>query len=339
MIKGESLVKKVKALWKTYPTHRLTWIGGIGVFVIIGTIGSLFLIKEAGITRQTYTAEFSQAAGIRPGDSVRIAGVEVGEVSGTELVGGRVEVAMSLKRELNLGDTTKASIKLSTLLGARYVEIKPAGNGDSNLIPLQNTEVPYDLAKTIETGTPIFAGIDGKALEKSLEALNSELKNSPELTAEALDGIGTLSGVIADRKEQVGRLLKDINEITSTLYDSRFDIMVLIAQGQDLGQKIMKRQEILVKLLDAVSALGNQLTNLANEDEGNFGQVISELELISEGLKKNEQNLINIVQLLPVTSRHIANSLGSGNWIELTAPWGFFPDNWLCLAQVIQGCQ
>ena len=61
--------------------------------VLLATLSAFFLdslpIIGAG---SSYSAEFSEAAGLKPGNEVRIAGVKVGKVTSVDLDGDRVLV-------------------------------------------------------------------------------------------------------------------------------------------------------------------------------------------------------------------------------------------------------
>ena len=47
-------------------------------------------------------------------------------MTGTRLDGDQVVVTMKIKHSVALGADTRAAIKLTTLLGSRYVELRPA---------------------------------------------------------------------------------------------------------------------------------------------------------------------------------------------------------------------
>lgn len=51
---------------------------------------------------RTYSAAFSEAGGLKPGDEVRIAGVKVGKVEEVDLDGDHVKVTFKVKGELAL---------------------------------------------------------------------------------------------------------------------------------------------------------------------------------------------------------------------------------------------
>src|SRR3979490_3282463 len=95
----------------------------------------------------TYTADFSEAAGLQVKNDVRIAGVKVGNVSDIALDGDKVKVSFKVKNAW-LGDKTSAAIKIKTLLGQKYLALDPQGQNTLDpgvTIPRERTMAPYDV--------------------------------------------------------------------------------------------------------------------------------------------------------------------------------------------------
>lgn len=319
--------------------QKYFWLGILGVVVIAALLIGSSLYKAAGIGETVVKAEFVQAAGMRPGDDVRVAGIQVGTIKSTKLEGDHVLAELGLKEDVELGADASASIKMSTILGAHYIELTPGdGKGlPDNRIPISNTKVPYDLQKTVEVGTPLLEAIDSKKLAQSLDMLNSQLGDSPKLAGQALDSVGNLSKIINERREQVDSLLKNLDKTTQLLSDNRNNILLIIANGQAIGDRIFERQNLLRTLLDNIGTLSRQLQEIGGNNNGQLGQLIQQLDTMSQGLQKNSDQLSHLLEILPVTVRQWANLFGNGNYGEVNVPW-LFPDNWLCKADVIKGC-
>lgn len=68
-------------------TYNKTWLGFIAITVIASLIGAMLLVKALGLGYTNYTAEFVQAASLRPGQPITVAGIPVGNVTSMKLVG------------------------------------------------------------------------------------------------------------------------------------------------------------------------------------------------------------------------------------------------------------
>lgn len=329
------------ALRPNFEKNRHFWLGIIGVVVIGGLVIGSSLFGMIGFGSRDVETEFVQAAGLRNGDQVRVAGIPVGKVSGMKLEGDHVLATMQVENKVKLGPDAHATIKMATILGSHYVDLVPGdGSGlKDDRIPISNTTVPYDLAKTIETGTPLLEKIDADKWAQSMNTLNQQLGDSPKMVGDALDSIGVLSQIIMDRRAQVDALLKNFDTVTKVLDDNRNNILTVITQGQAIANRIVERQGLLRNLLDNVAALSEQLQAMGGENNGQFGPLLVNLNTMSEGLQKNQDNLNRMLQLLPPTVRQWNNAAGNGPYIDVYAPFVLFPDNWLCFANMIPGCQ
>ena len=100
----------------------------------------------------------------------------------------------------------------------------------------------------------------------------------------------------------------------------------------------MERQGLITKLLDNVATLTKQLQQIGAENNNQLGPTIEQLNTMAQGLQKNKDNLDRMFQIMPVALRQFNNVFGNGPYGEVGVPW-LFPDNWLCFARVIEGCQ
>ncbi|GGK54302.1 MCE family protein [Nocardia camponoti] len=330
-------MKKIKS---TFLGNRNFWLGVVGSLVIVLLLVGSSAYKLIGFGKQSIDAEFVQAAGIRVGDKVAVAGVSVGTVSGAKIEGDHVVVTLDVDSSLKFGPNAHAAIKMATLLGARYVDLNPGdGTGLKNkTIPRANTDVPYDIADVVQVGTPKFEALDTKKLAASLNTINSQLGDSPQLVSQALDSVGAIAKVIDKRKGDVDQLLKDLNRVTQLLADNRNSILLIITQGEAIANRVMERQTLLKQLLDNVATLTKQLEAIGAENGNQIGDTIGQLNTMASGLQKNKENLDKLLSIGAPTARYFNNALGNGPYAEMAVPW-LFPDNWLCFVQVIQGCQ
>ncbi|GAB2698117.1 MCE family protein [Nocardia thraciensis] len=320
-----------------FDNNRYFWLGIIGAALIVVLLIVSTGYKKLGVGTHDVKAEFAQAAGLRVGDKVDVSGVPVGEVSAAKIEGDHVLMTLQINSDVKLSSDAKASIKLSTLLGNRYIALEPGdGSGpEIERIPKSNTVVPYDV---LGTGTPKLEGLDTEKLVESFKVIGDQMNGAPQLTAQALDSVGALAKTINDRRDQVDQLLKDLDRVTRILGDNRNSVLLVITQGQAIAGRVMERQALLRQLLDNVAGLTRQLQEIGAENEGQLGPTIEQLNTMAEGLQKNKDNLDRMLQIMPVSLRQFNNAFGNGPYGEVGLPW-LFPDNWLCFARIVEGCQ
>lgn len=119
-------------------TRSLAWaelkIGLVSIFALVMTTVLVFLLSgEGGFfwQRMSLKTVFANIAGLKEGAPVRLAGVEVGSVTGLAFVGDRVEVVMEIGRDNAPRITTASTASLGSvsLLGEAAVDITASSRG------------------------------------------------------------------------------------------------------------------------------------------------------------------------------------------------------------------
>lgn len=112
----------------------------VGACVVLGALALTYLsltlggLRLGSGDRYPLTARFSSVGSLKRGDPVKIAGVEIGEVAGVELVDFNAQLELRVNRGLMLPTDTIASIQSAGLLGDMYVSLSP-GASDQDLPP------------------------------------------------------------------------------------------------------------------------------------------------------------------------------------------------------------
>jgi len=330
--------------------YNKTWLGAIALGVIAATVAAVLMIGALDLGKTQYTAQFAQAATIRPGDQVTIAGISVGTVNALELAGDHVNVTFSVNDGVRLGADSKAAIKLTTLLGSRYVQLSPGGTGElsRHTIPLANTSVPYDLQKTLADATSTFDQVDADRIAESFTTLSHNLDGVPDALPDALKNVQSLSSIIAGRRDQISTLLTSTDTLTTLIRNQKADIGSLVLQGRDLVREITSRRDALQRLLAGATALVGTLNTLLG-DEPALNEMLASIRDLGQMIAQHDALLRNILQTLPIPIRNLANATGSGAAIELTLPAGVMIDSWMCaisgraqqfgLVEYFQDCQ
>lgn len=307
-------------------------LGTATVLAIVVALAGTLLFAQAGIGETAYEAEFAQAAQISPGDAVTVAGVQVGTVQDARLEDDHVVVGMKIDNDVRLGAATSASIKLTTLLGSRYIELRPAGDGEipDRRIALADTVVPYDLQEVLADATTTFEQVDAERLGATLIELSNEFEGMPALVPQALTNVEKLSGVVADRRDQIGSLLTATHRLTEIVRAQQESLGSLVRDGRDLVQDLALRQNLVERLLASTTELVQQLHTVVVDDRAAIDELIGALDEVLRSLSNQDALLRNTLQILPVPLRNFTNATGTGNEVDFTSPSGPFIDSWMC---------
>ncbi|MEV0914888.1 MCE family protein [Streptomyces sp. NPDC049967] len=266
----------------------------------------------------TYTADFTESAGLGSGDEVRIAGVKVGEVTGVSLDGDKVKVSFRVK-DAWIGNSSTVGIAIKTLLGDKYLAVDPLGTGPQDpdrRITASRTTSPYDVTQAFNGLGETIGEIDTKQLAKSFETISATFKDSPPDVKSAADGLSALSRTVSQRDAQLATLLKGSKQLTKTLAHKKSSFETLLEDGNLLLGEIQARRDSIHLLLTGTQELGTQLTGLVADNNKQLKPTLESLGRVTAVLVKNRKSLDKVLSLTGSYNRLVGNTLGNGRWLD-----------------------
>ncbi|MFJ8045283.1 MCE family protein [Kitasatospora sp. NPDC096147] len=320
--------------------------------VAVGAVGLLVILLLCGLAYQgdrlpllgrgtAYTAEFTEAGGLRPGDEVRVAGAKVGKVTEVELRGARVRVGFRVD-DLWVGDASTAAIGIRTVLGAKYLALDPLGVGEQDpdtTIPAARTTSPYDVTQALEGLGKTVGAIDTAKLAESFRTISDTFATTPASVRSAAEGLAGLSRTIADRDARLAELLAGSRQLTKTVADQNERFSALLEDGDSLLAELQRRRDAVRQLLTGTSALATQLSGLVKDNERQLAPTLDALARVTGVLRTNQQSLDQTLALLGPYYRLMGNTLGSGRWFDAylcgVVPPSYLPDG----AAPASGCR
>ncbi|MUM19745.1 MCE family protein [Mycobacterium sp. CBMA271] len=330
MISNSTLWQRIRR--RPLESYNKAWLGAIALALVGALIACMLIVKVSGYGYTRYTGQFLQAASLKPGNVVSLAGVPVGEVTATALAGDHVDVGFRIRDDIRLRNDTKAAIKVTTILGSQYLELRNGGTEklSSRTIDLAHTEVPYDLQQTLNDATNTFGQVDADQIAASAVVFGKQLEGLPPLVPRAMQNLQALSSIIAKRRDQLGTLLASTSTVTGTLHRQQSDIGDLIAQGERLFGEFITRRASIHSMLQSLTLLVGVLTKIVVKDRASVDGLLSSVQKFTDLLAKHDDLFRNLLQVMPVTVRNAANAVGSGNAVDVGLPAGLAIDSWMC---------
>lgn len=232
----------------------------VALFTVMCLVFMFILVTVFGQfrfdSRASYSAVFSNVSGLKGGNFVRIAGVEVGKVKDMTLHrDGTVTVDFAIDRGLQLTQGTRAVVRYENLIGDRYLSLEEGAGSVRKLlpgqtIPLDRTAPALDVDALIGGFRPLFRALDPEqvnALSGQLlrvfqgqggtissvlaqtSALTTTLAGRDQLIGEVITNLNTVLGTFATRDDQFGAGLDKLSELVQGLADRRGDISTGLA--------------------------------------------------------------------------------------------------------------
>ncbi|MGF2946012.1 MlaD family protein [Mycobacterium sp. Lab-001] len=185
------------------------WGAGTLAFATVMALvaAALYISPPAQRIVTFYTVD---AASIRRGDQVRIAGITVGKVKDLALEQDRVRVEAQIDNDAFVGDQSQIQVRMLTAVGGYYVNI--VSLGDSALagkaVPVERVTMPYNLMRTLADATKITGNVNPTPINQSLEEVQKGLAggNVDSLSA-IIDAGNALMSTIEKQRGQVSAIL------------------------------------------------------------------------------------------------------------------------------------
>ncbi|MCO5969539.1 MCE family protein [Actinoallomurus soli] len=267
----------------------------------------------------TYHAAFTEASGLKPNEEVRIAGVKVGKVKSVRLEDDHVRVAFTAGSHVRFGTQSQLRIKISTLLGAHYLEVEPKGDRRQSPhaeIPASRTAPSYEVVPALQDLSGQLQKIDVPQLATALNTLNQTLKYSPDNVRRTLSGLRKISQAISSRDDELTGLLGHTRSLTGLLADRSGDLAQLVSNGGLLLQELNDRRQVITSLLAGTVSLSNQITGTIEENRATLNPAMRNLHSVVDILLRNQTNLDKAVKTLGPFVSVSADATAQGRWFD-----------------------
>jgi phospholipid/cholesterol/gamma-HCH transport system substrate-binding protein len=198
-----------------------------GIFVVVMSVLTTFLFFIFGQYRTGstagYSAVFNDVSRLKPGDTVRVAGVRVGTVNGVSLrPDKKVVVTFDADRNVVLTDGTRAAVRYLNLVGDRYLELLDGPGSTRQLsaggqIPSDRTSPALDLDLLLGGLKPVVRGLNAQDINALTQSLIQVFQGQGGTLESLLSRTSSFTNTLADNKEAVQQVIDNLNIVLATI--------------------------------------------------------------------------------------------------------------------------
>lgn len=293
------------------------------MIVLTAALFAIFGQYRSGSTNK-YSAVFTDASSLDPGDSVRVAGIRVGTVSEVALEpDNTVLVNFDADRTVVLTSGTKVAVRYLNLVGDRYLElvdspgsakIQPAGSR----IGTDRTEPVLDLDLLLGGLRPVIQGLNPQDVNALTNSLIQIFQGRSGDVESLFAKTSTFTQSVAANRETVQQLIDHLNGAVSTLADS----------GDQFAGAVTKLEQLITGLAedrdpigDAIASLENgtaSLADLLTQARPPLSGTIDQLNRVAP-LLSNDEDLARMdlsLQKAPANYRKLVRLGAYGSWLN-----------------------
>jgi len=253
-------------------------------------------------SRASYRAVFTNVSGLKGGNFVRIAGVEVGKVTDLTLHrDGTVTIDFAVDKQLVLTEGTTATIRYENLIGDRYLSLEEGPGSVRKLvpgqtIPLSHTAPALDVDALIGGFRPLFRALD----PDQVNALSGELlrvfQGQGGTVSSVLAQTSALTTTLAGRDQLIGQVITNLNTVLGTFAarDQQFgqglDKLSLLVQGltdrrSDIATGIAHINAAAASVADLFTVAREPIKEVVHQTDRVAGQIMADHDYVDELIK------------------------------------------------------
>ena len=272
----------------------------LGVFVALAVIVAVVIVETLGgmesfLGGYRVSALFNTVQDLKVGNSVKMAGVEIGRVERIALVNNKASVTMKLHSDAIVKTDSKAVVKFTGLMGQNFVAIDfgsadaPRAVDGAVLATVEQPDLNAIMARldSAATGIENFGkSFTGDKIDNLIGPLTDFIKQNSSHIGGAISNIENISGQIASGQGTVGKLI-----YTDSLYNSALitvtNLQDVVTEVQGVVSGITNGQGTIGKLVTDDTlyiATTASMTNLSqillkvNQGQGTVGRLVNDQE-------------------------------------------------------------
>src|ERR1700719_3122963 len=270
------------------------------VFILVTVFGQFRFDS-----RTSYSAVFSNVSGLKGGNFVRIAGVEVGKVSDLKLEkDGTVHINFAIEKGLRLTEGTKASVRYENLIGDRYLALEDGPGPPRRLqpgatIPLARTSPALDVDALIGGFRPLFRALDPDQVNALSGQLLQVFQGQGGTISSVLAQTSALTTTLAGRDELIGQVITNLDTVLGTFaaHDDQF------SEGLDklsqLVQGLAERKSDIATGTAYINAAAGSVADLLTAARQPIKDTVQQTDRFAGQIMADHDYVDDLVRTLP----------------------------------------
>ncbi len=275
-------------------------ICGLGAFALLAVFAQ-FRFSDG----KNYNAQFTNVTGLKSGDFVRIAGVEVGRVE--DIVINRdatVRVEFSARDDVNLTEGTRAVIRYDNVIGGRFLALEEGAGGLKRMqpgqtIPLNRTAPALDLDSVIGGFKPLFRVLSPEQVNALSGQLNQAFEGQGPTIGSFLNQAAVLTNTLADRDQLISEVVTNLNTVLGSLGGQSAQLDKAVTNLSGLIDGLNARKTDIANAVNHTSAAAATVADLLTQARGPFQKVVHETDRVSSIAVADHEYLEKLLDTLP----------------------------------------
>jgi phospholipid/cholesterol/gamma-HCH transport system substrate-binding protein len=233
---------------------------------------------------KTYRAEFVTVSGLKQGDFVRVAGVEVGKIAHISITPKATAlVEFSADDSVVLTQGSNVAVRYDNLIGGRYLELLEGAGSPNRLlpgqtIPVNRTEPALDLDALLGGFRPLFKALNPDQVNALSNQLIRAFQGQGITISSFLAQTASLTDTLADRDALIGQVITNLNALLGAVGDQSGRFAKAVDSVSGLVSALAARKDELSNGLAGISSGTGSLAALLAQARPALPKVVTQAD-------------------------------------------------------------
>ena len=270
----------------------------------------------------TYYATFTDVSGLRVGDDVRVAGVQVGRVDAIDIDGPNARVAFRLRRDQTVFGNTLASVTYQNLIGQRYLGLSLGDFGDPTplppgaRIPLEHTQPSFDISSLLNGFQPLFSTLDPADGDNLTSALIRALQGDDGAVAALITETATLAQTFAGPDKILGTLIDNLAAVMTALAGQSSAMGATITQTRKIFDGLEERRDTLIEQTTGIAAVLSDAAEVVDGASPSLNEFVRREPGFANHFVEGREKFAFLGFNIPLLMQAMVRATDSGAWVN-----------------------
>ncbi|MBJ8343890.1 MCE family protein [Antrihabitans sp. YC2-6] len=279
---------------------------GVFALAMLLVLGMLILVlgQIRLDSRTPYQADFGDASGLKEGQVVRLAGVDVGRVRSVKLENRTAHVDFDVADSVRITKDATLQVRYQNLLGDRYLEVVNGPNiaepmPEDGSFPATQTKSALDIDALLGGLAPLTRSLEPEQVDRLSGELLRVLQGQGGTITGILQQVAALTSRLADRDQLIGAVIANLGTTLQTVGDDSQALSNIIDQLQQLVTTLSQRSTPIADALVRINSGTATVADLLLDDRPAIRADVAEINRAATVLDDGSAQIEAVLTELP----------------------------------------
>jgi phospholipid/cholesterol/gamma-HCH transport system substrate-binding protein len=268
------------------------------------------------------TAAFDDVGDLVRNAHVRAGDVPVGLVTGIELTDDqRALVTMTVRPDTGLPTETEAALNRTSLLGEKYIDLRPLGEGGSlsDGMHLEHSRIVTDFEDLVASGDRVLSLVASDQLNAAIETGAVAFGGRGGLLGRFITDVETFVGAYNEGSDDLVRVIDALDGLATTLAPDAEVNAEGLAVLERASRVLEEEDDRLLDALADLTSLSENGAQLLEDHRQEIEDSIRRLRVLLEQIMRIDGAMSDVLTWTPRHNIHVPNGIvleqGSGRYV------------------------